>query len=121
VVITPDGFAQGKYAGSYSLILNKRKGFIRLAQETGALLVPVLGIGEHKTVPGGPYTPNVAGFYAWLVPKALTVTRTHPVKVVFGKPLQVTRGESVEKTHQKYVEALLALGKEHGVELRVVE
>ena len=121
VALTPDGFAQGKYAGSYSLILNKRRGFIRLAHETGALLVPVLGLGEHKTVPGSPYTPNTLGFYSWLVPKALTVTRAQPIKVVFGKPLVVVRGESVEKMHVRYVDALLALGKEHGVELNIVE
>lgn len=34
--------------GSLTLVLNKRKGFIRLAMRTGADLVPVIGFGENE-------------------------------------------------------------------------
>lgn len=39
--------------GSYRLVLRRRSGFVRLAGDTGAALVPVLGVGEAKvTGPG---------------------------------------------------------------------
>jgi 2-acylglycerol O-acyltransferase 2 len=100
--------------GTYSLVLKKRKGFVKLAHETGALLVPVLGVGE----------PNIIkGTFRWgcIIPKALTPARVNPIKVVFGPPVCVVAGEGLEDTHKRYVEALLALGKEQGVHLDVVE
>jgi hypothetical protein len=43
------------------VVLSKRLGFVRLAMETGAQLVPVLGVGEE----------NVGGAYASTVTAAL--------------------------------------------------
>jgi hypothetical protein len=95
-------------------VLKKRKGFVKLAHETGALLVPVLGVGEPKTIKGA-YGPLC------LAGKFFNPSRVNPIKVVFGSPVCVLAGEGLEDTHKRYVEALLALGKEQGVHLDVVE
>ncbi len=114
VAMTPDGFNGMKYKGSYSLVLAKRKGFVRLAHATGAAIVPVLGVGEPD-VPLGPGTSMS------LYLKVVLPVRATPIRVVFGKPVAVEEGESVEDTHMRYVDALLALGKQHGVPLEIAE
>jgi hypothetical protein len=40
------------------VVLSKRLGFVRLAMETGAQLVPVLGVGEENV--GGAYASTFA-------------------------------------------------------------
>jgi len=86
---------------------------VTLAAETGAQLVPVLCLGEQHVA--GP----ASLFYWWV--KYLVSTRPLPVKVVFGPALAAREGESAVQLHARYVEALLALGKQHGVQLKVVE
>ena len=114
VAITPDGFRAARHIGTYSLVLRKRQGFVRLAHDTGALLVPVLGVGEPNVIKGG-YTPLC------LAGKFFNPSRVSPIKVVFGPAVGVVSGESLDDTHKRYMEALLALGKEHGVQLDIVE
>jgi hypothetical protein len=46
VCITVGGFREAKYAGTYNVAAKCRRGFARLALETGAALVPVVGVGE---------------------------------------------------------------------------
>jgi hypothetical protein len=46
VCITIGGFREAKYLGSYHVVAKCRRGFARLALETGASLVPVIGVGE---------------------------------------------------------------------------
>lgn len=40
---------------------------------------------------------------------------------LFLQPLVPLQGESVQQLHRRYVEALLALGKQHGVQLSIAE
>jgi hypothetical protein len=72
-------------------------------------LVPVVGVGE----------PHICGRPAWgaRVFKLLVPYRPRPIRVVFGAPVEPAEGEGVEALHARYVAALLALGKEHGVPL----
>jgi hypothetical protein len=48
VCVPIGGFRESKYLGSYGVVVRRRTGFARLALETGAALVPVLGIGEAE-------------------------------------------------------------------------
>jgi 1-acyl-sn-glycerol-3-phosphate acyltransferase len=113
IAITPGGWKESRHLCSYNLILQKRLGFVALAVETGAQLVPVLCLGEQDLV--GPAT-----FWYWWV-KYLACNRPMPVRVVFGPAMAARDGESVVQLHARYIEALLAMGKQHGVQLQVVE
>jgi hypothetical protein len=47
--------------------------------------------------------------------------RPHPLKVVFGAPVEPRAGEAVAALVERYCRALAALAEEHGVPLRIVE
>lgn len=113
VCITPGGFREAKYLQSYAVALACRRGFARLAVETGAPLVPVVGIGE----------PHLVGAPALLarITKNIVPYRPYPLKVVFGEPVVPKAGESADDLHARYCQALLALGKAFNVPLRIAE
>jgi hypothetical protein len=48
IALCPGGWAEARFARTHKVLLSKRLGFVRLAVETGAQLVPVLGIGEER-------------------------------------------------------------------------
>lgn len=77
VAITPGGWAESRYTQSYKLVLKRRRGFVALAAETGAALVPVLACGEQDLA--GPAEP-LSHFVKWVLPQ-----RAHPVHMVFGE------------------------------------
>lgn len=115
--------------GTFNIIADRRKGFVRMALETGASLVPVLCFGENDlfdaSVVGGDTAmgrfqtwglKNVgitAPNFSWLGPHRV------PLNVVIGKPIKVDRYEgdimseagrtSVDKLHGVYRAALMAL------------
>ena len=113
VCITVGGFREAKYLQSYRVAVRCRRGFARLAAETGAALVPVIGVGE-------PYLAGEATLGARLL-KLFAPYRPHAIKVVFGEPIQPKDGEDAEKLHERYCRGLLALAKQHDVPLEIVE
>ncbi|GAX79066.1 hypothetical protein CEUSTIGMA_g6506.t1 [Chlamydomonas eustigma] len=129
--------------GTYDLVLNKRKGFIKLALQTGANLVPILGFGEtdlfdiSQPVPGTwvyriqrvvlklttfafPVITG-AGFWSGSGP----LPKSMPLHTVVGAPIQVLKWQgntsssdpdfitAVNELHSKYCEALRQLWCEH--------
>jgi hypothetical protein len=86
IAVTPGGWREGRNHGSYQLILKQRRGFVQLAQQTGALLVPVLCLGEQD-VATMPSRNNLLWAYRFLL-----AFRPHPVKVVYGQVSLVTAG-----------------------------
>lgn len=76
IAIAPGGLAEARFGRSNKVLLSKRFGFVRLAVETGAQLVPVLGVGEELV--GGAYATTLAA--ALLLP-----TKRVPVNVS-GRP-----------------------------------
>jgi hypothetical protein len=79
LAVTPGGWKEGQFFGSYKLVLKGRRGFVELAQQSGALLVPVLCLGEQDVA-----TAPAPGRLLWGY-RFLQTYRPHPVKIVFGK------------------------------------
>lgn len=113
VCVPIGGWAEAKYLLSYAVVARRRLGFARLAVETGAELVPVIGVGE-VLIAGRP-APLSRIF------KAMKPYRPFPLKVVFGEPIQAREGETAEELRERYCEGLLRLAKQHDVPLRIVE
>ncbi|KAL4107629.1 hypothetical protein QTP88_017949 [Uroleucon formosanum] len=123
------------FPGPYHLILKNRKGFIRVALQTGASLVPVFSFGETNVYGLGEAQPNsfwekVLKFIKWKsgnkVPVGRgffqysfgVVPRRHPIVTVVGKPIDVPKivkpeKEDIEKYHQIFIEELTKLFEEH--------
>jgi hypothetical protein len=77
VAVVPGGFREGGHLNTYCLVLAKRRGFVEAAAAAGALLVPVLCLGEQDAA--GQKEPG------WWWIKWLVAARPHPIQVVFGK------------------------------------
>jgi hypothetical protein len=76
IAIAPGGLAEARFGRSNKVLLSKRFGFVKLAVEAGAQLVPVLGVGEEL----------VAGAYATTLAAALLLpTKRVPVNVSLGR------------------------------------
>ena len=118
------------------LTLSKRKGFVKIALQTGAALVPVFGFGETNVydnlADGRPWLrrlmkkvqktigfalPLVSGrgyfTYSWGI-----LPHRRPIVTVVGCPLILPKiekptQEDVDKWHKKYCEALMELYHEN--------
>lgn len=121
--------------GTMKLYLRNRKGFVRVAIESGASLVPSIGIGENEAFhqlgnAKGSAVRSVQdrlqrllgfafplAYGRWMPPFAPTVPFRSPLKVVIGAPIEpppVPAGlevsaEVVDAVHGKYVDALRKL------------
>lgn len=116
--------------GALDLVLNKRRGFVRLALQAGASLVPVLTFGETALYsPGGGAAiwnpmnqlllkvcgmslPIIAGRFGTFLPNAV------PLTTVVGQPLHVERvahpsAEQIEDLHGRYCKHLEELYAKH--------
>lgn len=111
---------------SYVLVLKRRKGFIKLALETGCDLVPVFGFGQNNLfhVFGGGYYSRYSRFQRWLRSKtqsgcfycwgACMLPSRSPINVVVGSPIPVRKvanpsQEEIDKLHSRYIEDLKQL------------
>lgn len=143
IVIVVGGAAESLLAapGTNDLVLAKRKGFVRIAVETGASLVPVFAFGEndvfetyippsgtrlHKFQQAWKNTFGCANPFFWgvgLFGGTGLLCRKVPLTAVVGAPIQVEKfagsckdpafAEQVDKYHAQYVEALKQLYEEH--------
>ena len=146
IAVFPGGAAEARFArpGSAELTLAKRRGFIELALEAGAHLVPVYTFGEAAAM--GVEPRDVLGFAdlmraligIWMPPLFVPVRdRGCACTTVVGTPIPVerrgpggyTRAE-VDALLARYSDALAALYAEHvgrfggpyaGKAIRVVE
>ena len=110
--------------GQDLVVLNKRKGFVRLALAHGAALVPIFGVGNTDTYRTYPFMLQQR---LWLQKKAgialpifhgrwlTTLPYPVPMKILVGKPIMTptpkVKGERpdhkvVDEYHAKYVSAL---------------
>lgn len=115
--------------GTMGIVIKIRKGFIRLAVETGADLVPVLVFGENDLfAPIDIKSFSVKGLIAWAWEKAvghkvafslgrfnLFCPFRRPLNVVVGRPIEVKQqrfdiqDEYVEELQERYVDELKAI------------
>jgi hypothetical protein len=127
--------------GTYDLILNKRKGFVKLALTTGSHLVPIIGYGETSLFEVNTPKPGSlidslqkivfkltsfafpvltgAGFWSGTGP----LPRSLPLTTVVGRPVLVEKWEraasgpefsaAVDELHARYVKALIELWEEN--------
>eukprot|EP01102_Stenamoeba_stenopodia_P005790 TRINITY_DN16516_c0_g1_i1.p1 TRINITY_DN16516_c0_g1~~TRINITY_DN16516_c0_g1_i1.p1 ORF type:complete len:326 (+),score=42.05 TRINITY_DN16516_c0_g1_i1:101-1078(+) len=139
VLVMVGGAEEALYArpGSGELILKRRKGFVRIALETGAHLVPVYGFGENELYYqlSNPEGSRLRKFQEWF--KKLTgvalpafngrgimnydygmLPHRIPLITIIGKPIAVPKienptEEEVEKYHKIYIDNLKELYEQH--------
>ncbi|PYH55484.1 DAGAT-domain-containing protein, partial [Aspergillus niger CBS 101883] len=143
ITICIGGAREARYANpnTMDLVLNVRRGFVRVAAQTGADLVPVMAFGENELFDVGTVDEEVVKGRAWVgwVLRAwyavtgkkvrwvggrwgLIVPYRRPVNVVVGRVIAVREGRGVEdvddddgyveELHGRYVEELRRLWRE---------
>lgn len=120
----------GANASTVTLSLARRRGFIRLAQETGATLVPCFGFGENRIFDTLATSSSGGGsnFRSWLFAgqqalyKACSFStpiltwpfpRQRPIDVVVGAPVVLSANDDVETCFRLYETALRQLYETH--------
>ncbi|KAJ3122492.1 diacylglycerol O-acyltransferase 1 [Nowakowskiella sp. JEL0407] len=94
--------------GTNRLVLNRRKGFVKLAIQTGAHLVPVYSFGETNTY------NMYSNAYIAIAQKYIAKILGTPIWTVVGDPVIVEKNqnpsqEEIDALHAKYVSALRTL------------
>ncbi|XP_046408238.1 2-acylglycerol O-acyltransferase 2-A-like isoform X2 [Ischnura elegans] len=121
------------HPGTYQLVLKKRKGFIRIAMQTGASIVPVFSFGETDVYdqisnPEGSILRTIQEKMRKVIGLApvLFLGRgifqysfgilpfRKPIYTVVGEPIHIDQNphptqEEVDKVHNEYVQALIRL------------
>ncbi|XP_073256569.1 diacylglycerol O-acyltransferase 2-like [Porites lutea] len=116
---------------SYVLLFSRRKGFIKLALETGCDLVPVFAFGQNNLFPlvGGGYNSRFSRFNRWLYSKthagcvccwglSWCLPKRSPIVVVVGSPIPVEKVENptqdtIDKLHSRYIEDIKEMYKKY--------
>jgi hypothetical protein len=135
--------------GTMEVVIRIRKGFVRVAVETGANLVPVIAFGENELfdkldISSSSLLWPVARVWEWAVGHkvAFSIGRfnifcpyRHPVNVVVGKPIAVTQQryepdqKYIDQLHEEYIRQLEKLwddwrdtfGTDRSVRFEIVE
>lgn len=123
--------------GNYHLVLKDRKGFIKIAMQTGASLVPVFSFGENdiydqpqnengsklsnlqnfvKRLTG--ITPPIVIGRGFLQYSFGLIPRRHPITTFVGAPIDVTLNPSptdkeINELHLKFIDKLKHLFNDH--------
>uniref|UniRef100_A0A8C3XNY9 Acyltransferase n=1 Tax=Chelydra serpentina TaxID=8475 RepID=A0A8C3XNY9_CHESE len=131
--------------GAFTLLLKNRKGFVRLAMEHGAPLVPVFSFGENELFdqvdnPKGSWLRRMQHRLQQIMGISLPLFHARgvfqysfgllpyrrPIFTVVGKPIKVEKKhnpsqEEVDRLHQMYIEELCKLFEEHKTKYNVPE
>lgn len=122
---------------AYQCFLKNRKGFARIALQTGTSLVPVISFGENNLYERIDYkSGSLIRFiqdtllqYTYMVPNHYNgrgylqynvgiLPRRHPITTVIGAPIEVKNSpnpsdEEINKTHALFCERLIELFETH--------
>ncbi|XP_069748252.1 2-acylglycerol O-acyltransferase 2 [Narcine bancroftii] len=131
--------------GAFTLQLKNRKGFIKLALQCGAPLVPVFSFGENEVFnqvnnPKGSFLRRLQDRLQMWMGISLPLFHARgvfqysfgllpyrkPIHTVVGRPIEVDRRdnptlEEINELHQKYIEGLSHLFEEHKAKYKVPE
>ena len=129
LMLVPGGATEALYAkkGANTLVLKHRRGFVRLALQTGAALVPCYSFGENDTYD---LFESSSGFVTQLkkmfqavfgisCPMIKHIAPQHcEITSVIGKPIDVVQvkdptEEQVSELLKRYIQALTELFEEH--------
>ncbi|KAJ3628316.1 hypothetical protein MTP99_015629 [Tenebrio molitor] len=130
VSILIGGADESKYSkpGKYKIILNKRKGFVKMALQTGSPLVPVISFGETDVFdqldfPGFGFLRDLVKNtlqIGLVIPKGTYLVCPNRVRVstVVGRPIDVEKtdnptSEQIDKLHQEFVDGIKKLFEEY--------
>lgn len=129
------GAQEALYArpGNYRFVINKRKGFVKIAIQTGAALVPVLSFGENDLLEQPSNNPGtwirayqefvkkwtgiapifIYGRGFWEKSFGLLPYRRQ-ITTVVGAPIIVSKNsnptpEEVDEIHAKFIDAIIKL------------
>ncbi|XP_074133566.1 acyl-CoA wax alcohol acyltransferase 2 isoform X1 [Sminthopsis crassicaudata] len=142
LVVVVGGLAECPYArpGFSTLVLKKRKGFVRMALQHGVALVPTYSFGENEVYDQHIFTPGgwINRFQEWfqslvhVYPCAFYgrgftenswgfLPYRRPITTIVGEPLPVPKIENpsrdvVDEYHARYIKALRKLFDEHKVQ-----
>jgi 2-acylglycerol O-acyltransferase 2 len=131
-VLVVGGAEEALYSeqGDYRIIIRKRKGFIKIALETGASLVPVFSFGENDSystyiTPKNSIIRKVQNALKKLTGIAFPVTwgdgllpYQNPINTVVGKPIHVNKDENpsqekINELHRLFIKELIELFEEN--------
>lgn len=70
--------------GRYDLVLNRRRGFVKVALDTGASLVPTIGFGETETYRTINQLPRESAVRRWQRKMELSLGFTLPIAIGVG-------------------------------------
>ncbi|KAL9700748.1 hypothetical protein quinque_004189 [Culex quinquefasciatus] len=139
VVLVVGGAAESLHCrpNNFQLVLKKRKGFCKIALETGASIVPVLHFGELDLFDQPPNPPGspLRNFQEWIknttgiAPAAFRgvgflqntygiIPRPKPLNAVIGRPIEMGKIEKptqadVDKLHERFCKELTELFEEN--------
>jgi 2-acylglycerol O-acyltransferase 2 len=129
IILVPGGATEGLYAhpGPQRLVLRKRHGFVKLAIETGAHLVPAFSFGEtdcyRQLSSKWPWVKKFQHKFQRIFGLSLPlvtniIPRRTKITTVFGAPIPVEKNENptheqVDAVLEKYIKALHELFDAH--------
>ncbi|XP_004345508.1 monoacylglycerol O-acyltransferase 3 [Capsaspora owczarzaki ATCC 30864] len=132
VLVLPGGVAEmlkSRPGPAYGIIAKHRKGYVRLALEQGAALVPTFAFGANEFILQS-RNKTLKAINTWIAKRAACfvplyygrwntlVPFAHPVTVITGTPIPVERVASptqaqVDALHQQFLAALRELFETH--------
>ncbi|XP_050523969.1 2-acylglycerol O-acyltransferase 2-A-like isoform X2 [Daktulosphaira vitifoliae] len=123
------------YPGPITIVINNRKGFVRIALKTGASLVPVFSFGENnvykkQVLETDSFLYKFLKLIGWKGDRVIPQGRSlfgirlsfmphrHPIISVVGKPIDLPKienpsNEETDKYHKIYKEELTKLFEQH--------
>lgn len=123
--------------GNYQLVLKKRKGFVKIALQTGASIVPIFSFNEVEVYdqPSNEPGTKIRKFqdtfkkYTGIAPAVFIgrgffqysfglIPRRHPIHTVVGAPIDTVKTEAptskdIDDLHAKFITALEKLFEDH--------